>query len=420
MYKLLWASPWNARSAIAHFSAIVVAALTERGHSVEILRTEVGENLALEPLPHTGPVHAHAYWDSRALTHLYDAVIVNFGDYFGFHGGVLPLLERYAPFGIMHDASMGNFMRSWDRSGAQGIADRAWRRERSSDTGPSGVQVLATMLCGAVVHGPHYLEPVARACPGPVTAIPLAFTLEEVQPPRLKSSYLNIVTLGHLNDNKRVDQVICAIGLSPQLRKCATYTLVGPISEHERERLIRLARIVNAPEPIFTGWVPHEDLLVHLENSDVVSCLRNPCLEGGSASLVMALLSARPTLISDHGHYVEVPEGAALRCTPGSEAADVMIHLEGVIDDPAAARQVGLRGRRYALQTRMPGVYADHLVNALNLALPGTAAIRAARRVGDELSWMGALPDDPVADRAGVVLAELLGLAPVERKVTTA
>ena len=54
--RIAWAGPWNGRSAIAAFGALVVEELAARGHEVSVFRTETGEFLDLPPRPAPGPV----------------------------------------------------------------------------------------------------------------------------------------------------------------------------------------------------------------------------------------------------------------------------------------------------------------------------------------------------------------------------
>ena len=140
-----------------------------------------------------------------------------------------------------------------------------------------------------------------------ITTIPLAFTSSPLTPPRLDGQSLVVATVGHLNPNKRVDEVIRAMGASPRLGANVTYLLLGPVHDSERARLLSLAERWRAPIPQFTGWLSEPELHAMMDRVDVFCCLRDPCFEGGSASLVVSLLSARPTIVSDQAHYAELP-----------------------------------------------------------------------------------------------------------------
>ena len=362
--KLLWAGPWNERSAIGFFGTEIVRELVGLGHSVEVLRTELDADLLLPPRPAPGPVHAVSARPMVELSREVDGVIVNLGDHYGFHGGAVPILRDTAPLVILHDAWMGNFVESWRHT----AGDDAWRVDRLLNglgNDASGIAPFCALASGVVVHGPHYRTAAETACTGPVAAIPLSYTSEALPPPRPISDRLIVTTIGHVNGNKRADEVIRALGASERLRHRVLYMLAGPVKPDEQARLLALARRTGAPEPHFTGWVPDETLRMLMTGTDVFCCLRYPALEGGSASLIAAMLSARPTLVSDHASYAEVPDGLVMKCAPGHEAAYVMHHLETILDNPAAARAMGERAREHALHSFAPATYAARLLRAL-------------------------------------------------------
>jgi glycosyltransferase involved in cell wall biosynthesis len=409
--KLLWASPWNETSAIAKFGLDVIGELATMGFEADILRTELGDALALPPLTADGQVHHPGDLSQAEVLDRYDAVILNLGNHYGFHGGGLTLLQENAPLVILHDAWMGHFMESWRRA----AGPDGWRVDGlTSDLGgdPSGINVLCGGASGAVVHGPHYLDQVQQACPGPVAAIPLAFTFPPMTPPRLDGQRLVLATVGDINPNKRADQVIRAMGMSPLLRANATYLLLGHVRDEERARLTALAERCQAPAPRFAGWLPESELHAVMEGIDVFCCLRDPCYEGGSASLVASLLSARPTLVSNHAHYAELPDEVVLKCAPGREAADVIEHLEWVLENPQEARAIGKAARDLALVERSPRAYAERLCAAIDASIAAAPVVRAAFRAGRRLAGLGMSSKDPAADRIAANLEGLLGSQP--------
>jgi glycosyltransferase involved in cell wall biosynthesis len=409
-YKLLWASPWNETSAIAKFGADVIAELAAVGFEVDVLRTELGDPLALPPLASAavGQVHRPDDLSHAEVLNRYDQVILNLGNHYGFHGGGMRLLQECAPLVILHDAWMGHFLWSWQQAfGPEGWRVEGLIAELGGD--PSGMTALCATASGAVVHGPHYLEQVRRACPGPVISAPLAFTFPPMTPPRLDGQRLVVATVGDVNSNKRADQVICAMGLSPLLRENASYVLAGRVQDRERDRLLALAERWNAPEPKFTGWIPEPELHALMEGVDVFCCLRDPCYEGGSASLVASLLSSRPTLVSDQAHYAELPDSVALKCVPGREAADVVRHLEWVLENPNEARALGQAAREFALDERSPRAYAERLASVLDASIAAAPMVRAASRLGRRLADIGIPPGDPATDRIAANLDGLLG-----------
>ena len=385
----------------------VCDALVVAGHRVEIVRTETGEGARLPPLAAPFPVHAPGVLRPEALAAGFDAVVVNLGNHYPFHGLAPGLLPTTPSIAVLHDASMEHFAQEWrhdpDPEPPHGVLDQVVSTE--APLAPA----LASLACGAVVHGPHYRAEIETACPGPVLHLPLAYAPPLPAPPPPITGRLTVATIGHVNPNKRVEAVIRAMGASPRLRALGRYVLIGPCDPGERERLLCLAAAVGAPPPEFAGWVPDETLVAQLAAVDAIACLRHPVLEGGSASLVLALRSARPVLVSEAGVYAALPAGLALRCTPGEEAPDVLRHLEWLLDNPVAARHMGEKAAAWARETHAPEAYAAQLFPFMGEVAKAAPAILAARLLGLTAARLRFSEDEPATRRAIATLAELIG-----------
>ena len=409
-YRITWAGPWNAHSAIAQFGQGIVQALTAQGHTVQIFRTETGESAQLAPLPADGPVVAPGV--TGALEAFApESIVVNLGDNFGFHGGVFGLLEQKCCVGVFHDASMGGFEGTWRAMDPAGWDAFLARALPTQPDGTSLVRRLATLMTGAVVHARHYRDEIAEACPGPVAILPLAMSFTELcrdLPPPPRGVPFLLGTIGHVNANKRVDQVIHAIAASPLLRARVRYIVAGPIEPHVRAELDGLARRLRVEPPVFMGRVSDQDLHILLGCFDAICCLRDPVFEGGSASLILALRSGRPTLVSDHGSYAELPDDVVLKCSPGWESAHVAFHLEGLLADPDSAARLSARARAYAENAFDPVRYAEGLIAALEAAAQAGPRVLAERQVARTLRSLGLPADRRTLQRATRGLSDLL------------
>jgi hypothetical protein len=141
---------------------------------------------------------------------------------------------------------------------------------------------------------------------------------------------------------------------------------------------------------------------------DVLCCLRYPLLEAGSASLITAMRSGRPVLVSNHGAYADVPGDLVYRCKPGFEAVDILRHLLAIRNDPAAAAERGARARQYALEVNTPRGYVDGLLPALEKATAAAPAVMAARHLGRQLGRWRIPPESPVGERLANALSGML------------
>jgi glycosyltransferase involved in cell wall biosynthesis len=424
--RIAWLGPWNPQAAVARFGRLVVAELQARGHRVTVLRTETGNARSLPPLP----AEPEPAWldetPAGALRREHDVVLANVGNNFAYHGALLPRLAALDAVLILHDFFLGHLALEWARavpgteptlramvSAAYG--GNAWPAREPFWTDQSAMARRRPMLecfaaagIGAVVHAQHYEERTRAACAGPVACLPLAFDGPSARPARPMDETLTLLTVGHLNPNRQADQVVRAIARSPRLRHCRL-RIVGPFQELDRRALLSLAMRLEVAPPIFAGWVDDAELARELDAADVLCCLRAPVLEGASASVILAMLSARPTLVSDHGCYAEIPDDCVYKCTPGEEAADIARHLEAMIDDPAAARATGLRAAAYAERVHHPARYVDGLLPLLEAAIAAAPGLRAGLGLGRVLAELGALPSDPAAARIAAIVDGILG-----------
>ena len=269
---------------------------------------------------------------------------------------------------------------------------------------------IARQCSGAVVHAEHYFNRVNEACLGRVALIPLAATYPDLPPRAPWWGRLTIATVGHANPNKRIDQILFAIAASPTLRPLCRVRVIGPAAEGERRRLTRLAMTLGVEPPEFTGWVSDESLRWQLRDVDVISCLRSPILEGGSASLILGMLSGRPTAVSGHGCYVDPPADTLMRCTPGREALDLMLHLEHFLKDPQWGWCMADKALAYAQEKLAPSAYTDALLAHLEGSVEGRPVIEAViavRAMGEEigLPW-----GEPGLTRFENVISELTAI----------
>jgi hypothetical protein len=244
-----------------------------------------------------------------------------------------------------------------------------------------------------------------------VALLPLAYRDLRVEDKHHAGDTLEVATVGHVNSNKRVGEVIRAIGGSARLRARCRYRVIGSVAPEEQRRLEAEMRAHGVTEVTFTGWVDDAALRTLLADVDAICCLRHPILEGGSASVIVAMLSGRAVLVSDHGVYGELPDDVVLKCRPGDEAADVRRHLEACLDDRGAMWARGERARVYAGTVHSPVRYARDLVALIERALPESPVLRTGMAFGRVLASLGLGGDDPAVGMIAGVLESMSGKA---------
>jgi glycosyltransferase involved in cell wall biosynthesis len=446
--RIAWCGPWTANSAIgAVFGEPIVARLLALGHQVEVFRTEAADQMERRPpLPLDVPLHALAKGDA-ALLHKhpgeggFDIVIANLGNNYEFHGALYDppdeegrgALAATAPLTILHDGGLLHLAAAWAMRDPQRAPEAPWAEAAAELTrdlyGPSSLpegapfwtslesmvhdrpllEWPAAQSGGILLHSSGFLSRARTACPGPVAVLPLPQPDFRAIPPRPIGQTLHVATLGHVNQNKRAEEVLWALAASPILRARCRYSLLGPIDDNERARLTALAVQLGVDVPHFSGWLPEEAMREALGTVDVITCLRHPVLETGSATLVQAMMTARPVLVSHQGPYAELPPGLVLPCTPGTEAAGVLVHLEAILRDPTAARAMGERARAHALTAHSFEAYVDGLLPVMHAVMEARPLVLAAREMGRDLARWGAGPREPAAVQAGVAWDELFG-----------
>ena len=422
--RIAWLGPWCEQSAIAQFGLHVVMELERRGHHVTIFRSETGDLLDLPSLNGKRPVNTITEGNLGALRWSFDHVIANLGDHFGFHGALVETIETLGATMIFHDGFLLNLAGAYVRSlstANDGLA-KLVRAIYGLDISIDDVDVwsapleliaaqtpmtewLAPFAAGCVIHSSIWKDRLTRACQGPVEVIQLAYKDLAPAPPRPMEDTLTIATIGTANSNKRADQVLYALASDRDLSRRCRYKLLGDITDAERTRLTELAATLEVPAPYFSERLSDEDLREALVETDVISCLRHPVLEGGSASLVTALFSARPTLVSHQAHYADVPEGLVFPCRAGEEAADVSRHLRWILDHPVEARTIGVRARQYAFETHSSGQYVDRLLDLAARATEFSPAVRTAAKFGRILGDCDSASDEPVVERISRALS---------------
>ena len=420
--RIGWTTPWNMQSAIAQSASEVASELTSRGHKITILRTEVGSWWDLPARDATGVVHHLNDYSDASLFQEFDIIVGHFGDNFRFHGALLPRLDVMPVVGIFHDLCIAHLMR--DYLGDDQASLRALARDIYAGTPAAElpftwhdlaftvhahpmVEWIANRTIGAVAHAEHYADRIRHACPGPTAVIPLAFDAAGFPPPPPHWDRMVVAVVGHANVNKRIDQIILAVSASSILRDRCRIRVIGETSAQVRADLSAYAANLGIAPPEFTGWVSDEELRMRLRDVDVLSCLRYPVLEGASASLVVALTSGRPTLVSDHGCYAEVPNDAAFKCRPSREALDVMLHLERLVRDPAHGAAIGARGRAFASRRHTAVAYADALEPLLETCIAARPTSDARQSLINTLTGFGLSRQDSAVARVAAMIASM-------------
>ncbi len=333
----------------------MVEVLVKQGHDVTVVSSQT------EEAPNPQNFLAHTYPSVKAFRGendeaSFDVVVAHFGDHFPNHAGALSFLGHPRLIGIFHDADMTNFGNGFFAFGKELLPEVPQDLlTRGQITGS-----IAAHCAGVVAHSPFYADAL-DPCDGPVAIIPLAWDLDEAarlvaakpNTPR-SDGRIGIATIGHIiNRNKCADRVIKAIGASEALKARCDYRLVGAIEDKEREHLVGLASEQGVSLTIL-GGVDDATLNAEIARADVISCLREPVLEGASASAIECMMHGKAVMVSHAGFYLELPADCVIRVAAQTRPEDILKSLEPIALDPAKRDAVAARAKAFADEVFSP------------------------------------------------------------------
>lgn len=397
--QILWATPFNTRSAIGIYSRDVCHELVKRGHGVRIMRLESNEEAYLPTLS----TSIELLGPDEPIPCNIDLVVINYGNHAPYHAGALRIAVEQLSVAIFHDAEMRHFQ--WGMLNRHQIAlpillnEDGQRDTRSEEFDLVNVssrpllESLSAMAAGAIVHGPHYQPTVAGACPGPVKIIPLCFpNIDVVKTEQKIHKSRRIVMFGIISPYKQPDRLLRAISKLQEEFSDIEVHLAGVIEENYRLLLINIACKLGIPEPVFHGYLSDQDLGNLLAGSDVICCLRYPVTEGGSASLITALHQGQPLIVSNIASYSMVPNDLVYKVSYSEEADDLANVIREILLNPKSAQVRALRGRDWAKTTYSSSSYVDCLENFIEQVLNTLPVQKAFRYLADKAT----LPDGNV------------------------
>jgi glycosyltransferase involved in cell wall biosynthesis len=263
-----------------------------------------------------------------------------------------------------------------------------------------------------LAHAHFYAPKLEAVCLGPVAVTPLCCPDRATPPgPPKAKSQLTITTVGVMNPNKRVADVIQALGGSEALKACV-YRLVGPISDEERTRLEALALEVGFENLVIDGAVDDDTLDRRLDEADIMVALRKPVLEGASGSACEGMLSGRPTVVARAGFYGELPDDLVFKIDGDIAVDELRSTLERLVSDDALRRDTGKAARAWALETLNAARYAEAVETLAQAEVTSRPLLAVGRRIGGELKAMGLPAEDPAAARIGATLQKLFAPLP--------
>jgi glycosyltransferase involved in cell wall biosynthesis len=400
--KVAYYSPLPpSRSGVADYSALLLPELAKRVE-VEVARPGRFRRAprADVSLYHIGnDPEAHG-WIARALAARPGVVVLH---EFALHHLVAGLtLARGDARGYLDAMERGHGLAG--RLLAYGVIDGRipplW--ETRPETFPLAGDVLADAT-GLIVHS-AFVEERARAAgfDGPVWRIPHpAWPLPEVTAVPVEGSPV-IGCFGHLNDSKRIPQLLAAFALLRAARPGARLLLVGALAP----RLTSL----DVPEGVIReDYVSEERLWSLMAACDAIVSLRSPTMGETSGSAIRALTLGKPLVVSDVGWFSELPDAAAIRVPVDEREIEALAAaLERLAADDRALEAMGAAARTLVERDHSLARVADLYASALEEAAGGEAVRNTVLRdVAEAAAGVGIGADDQAATELAARLDEV-------------
>ena len=231
-----------------------------------------------------------------------------------------------------------------------------------------------------IVHS-RYVETLVRehGYDGPLhrVAHPAWPPPDDVSPERVEGSPL-IGSFGHINENKRVPQLLTAFAGLRRTRHGARLLLVG--SESPGFDLAgRVARTgLDDAGVIREPYVEEERLWALMEACDAIVLLRAPTMGETSGAAIRALSVGKPLVVSDVGWFAELPDSVAIKIPVGGEKeVQALTAALRRLADPEVVRTMGAAAKALVAREHDVDRVAEGYAAALEEAA-GSGMVREA------------------------------------------
>ncbi len=220
-----------------------------------------------------------------------------------------------------------------------------------------------------VVHS-HYVEGRAREVGfrGPIVRIPHpAWPVPQLEPAHVEGDPL-YGCFGHLNESKRIEELVTAFGRLRERRPGARLLLVGALTT-------RLARLELPEGVVHRDYVPETELWSLMAACDAIVSLRSPTMGETSGSAIRALSLGKPLVVSDVGWFAELPGDAVLKVPLDEREEDTLVASLEALADPAVRAAMGARAGELIGREHLADLVAEAYAAALE-ELAGGAAVQ--------------------------------------------
>ena len=162
-----------------------------------------------------------------------------------------------------------------------------------------------------------------------------------------------VASFGYATQAKRISTILEAIaGLSGE-HPDLCYVIVGSV-EDPADLQAQIDRHRLKDRVLVTGHVDLDEFLSWMARADVIVNLRYPSAGEMSATLIQAMASVKPVIISRLLHLQDLPEEAVLRVRPDQELQDLNAALNSLLKDAAFRERISIRAKKFIEEEHSP------------------------------------------------------------------
>ena len=253
---------------------------------------------------------------------------------------------------------------------------------------PLAGEILAHAT-GLIVHS-HYVAERARATnyAGPIVRIPHpAWRVPALAPAEIEGDPL-FGCFGHLNESKRIDELVSAFARLRERHPGARLLLVGSLA-------VRLARL-ELPEGVeHRDYVPEDELWSLMAACDAIVSLRSPTMGETSGSAIRALSLGKPLVVSDVGWFAELPGRAVIKVPVDEREEETLAAALEALTDEGVRRTMGAAAKELVEREHRVDRVAEAYAAALEELAGGPAVVDGVlREVAQAAAEVGMDGDD--------------------------
>ena len=253
---------------------------------------------------------------------------------------------------------------------------------------------------GVIVHS-RYVEQRVRehGYEGPLRRIPHpAWPVPAIEPARVHGTPL-VGCFGHINESKRIPQLLAAFAALRRTEHDARLLLVGSEAPgfDLQGRIERTG--LDATGVLREPYVEEARLWALMAACDACVLLRAPTMGETSGAAIRALSLGKPLVVSDVGWFAELPDDVAVKIPVGGEEETTALTAAlRRLSDPAEAKAMGTAARALVEREHDVDRVAEQYVSLLEEAAGGgVVRERVLREVAEAAAETG-VDEEPLAE----------------------